>query len=46
MLIMIIKFCKFNDDKIFNVTLTFNTNLINLIIIIILSYKLNFKLIN
>ena len=39
MLIIIIKFYKFNDDEIFNITLTFNVNLTAVI-------TLNYKLIN
>ena len=42
MLIMKIKFCKLNNNEIFNVTLISDADLT---IIIILNYKLNFKFI-
>ena len=41
------KFCEFNDNEIFNMTLIFNADInTNLAAIIILNYKLSFKLIN
>ena len=41
------KFCELYDNEVFNMTLTFNTDInVNLIIVITLNYKLSFKLIN
>ena len=44
MLMTTIKFCEFNDDEIFNVTLTF-ININALTVIITLNYKSSFKFI-
>ena len=43
---MTIKLCEFNNDEIFNMTLTSDADInADLIIVITLNYKLNFKFI-